>query len=209
MFFHILNDQIQSVYGLPQKLGNRLIHECRLSLRLALLAQEQLEIPTVDLIQSFAASQLREDLLSLAELGLVTFVGSTANLDELIERKRTDYEGTGLHVEWSDSQTHRDLEALAPFFQRRSVNTTREMKALWLNAAENGDGTGLFLVQSMRRIIVNVPRRERMRRRILAVPTDLEGHAFLTSVLRSLRIIPELAKDRRLAEDVDMALANA
>lgn len=209
MFFHLLNDQILAVYGIPQRLGGKLVSECRLNLRLAVIAQERIQIPTVDLRQSPVAAALREDLSSLAEVGIITFTGSTADLEELMDRKRAHYEGTGVHTEWTEASVRAELQPYAPYLERRAINTTREMKALWANSVEHLDEGTSFLVQTLRRIMLNAPRRSKMMKRLLAVPEDLAGHAFLTIVLTKLRIIPELANDITLVSDMDMALANA
>jgi hypothetical protein len=218
MFFHLFNDQIQALYGLSRKLGKRLKQACSASLRLALIESASLSIPTVDLVQSPTAIGLRDDLRVFADYDLVRFVGSTANVDELLVRKKSHYEHTSVHGEWFSKTAKQRVAAFEPYLEPRRLNTTASMKLKWSDAALRADDVLRsprnhpredYLALNIALIARDSGRPGRVLSQMERLPSNLETHAFLRSVIDDLGILAEIASSGVFATSIDMGLAYA
>lgn len=133
MLIHFLNDQILSLHGLldrypPDRLGQ--VVE-RSLLAAVLVSDGPVVVPTVDVVQSPVTNRLLPTLGILASNGHVEFVGSTTDIDELVQRKRVHFQGTGYHSEWAGVDPYRLLAPLASALNIRQGDTTYDMLGLW------------------------------------------------------------------------------
>ena len=217
MFFHLLNDQIISFYGLESHGHAHLVDACLRAMKYSLLLTgETLVIPTVDLVQSPVIAQLSPHLAPLRETGSLLFAGSTVNSSELIDRKVTHFRDTGLHISWNDPSARQAVDQFQHQLVRREINTTRAMRAYWDNAVARLSDTNSrpgALVTSNEYDLSQLahllsPTGDLNESRDLAGVTELlQGHAFLASVLERLNMLTPafLEGDSRLHLEAALA----
>ncbi len=215
MFVHIINDQIIKLYQLERRASPTLTVVGISALRLsASFDLDSALIPTVDLVQSHLAEQLSDKLMQLADVGLLAFVGSTSEVEELLERKHRHFRGTSVHSEWLSDSSAARLRPFQPHLRRRDLNTTRLMKSGWSDAHRESGNTTSPWVSYPAALIAQISaahegrRRKRVKFELGALPDRLEDHAFLNSVVQDLRLLRVENWTPDDAYSLELSLAN-
>lgn len=221
MFIHFLNDQILRRYGLDSRIPrSRLVHQLRRMLYCAVtFSHEPLTIPTVDLVQSPIIKEFLPSLRELDGVGLVDFVGSTNNVEELLSRKKVHFKGTGLHGEWSDPATESAIIPFSGSLSVRTRNTTLSIKQEWARDVENLAGDreqkeyvirncfGAQQLDQARLLLPNRSQRTKFIDSAIGLPDRLGDHAFLWQVVKVVGAFPAW-DDAMSRGSFEMALAH-
>jgi predicted nucleotide-binding protein len=199
MFVQFLNDQILNLYGLPQRLGTAMLGSRvrRLLWSAALISEDPLVVPTVDLIQSPVGNVVMDLVQGLSAEGLVELVGSTTDLDDFLRRKRIHFHDTGLHPEWSSAKAPKLLEGVRGSLNARTINTTQDMFDQWVTSVTNIADTDFLrrtdprpiaerqLLQAYQQLPVE-PSFLKFVDKAYELPGRLGDHAFLWNVVQSV-----------------------
>lgn len=221
MFVQLLNDQILAHYRLHARMRGRLHTLVSYWLRaLTLIDADVLLMPTVDLVQSPVMPQVHRDLFELAVNGLARFVGSTSDIDELIERKHRHFEGTPINPQWFEPTTSQLLRPYSSFLDQRAVNTTAAMRRQWRGASRGlAEGDSLHDLHTKRGAFLQIQlqqasesmrgHRRRVLREMVKVGDRLDGHAFLTEVVLQLGLLgrQDIPADAKVGIDAALAYA--
>lgn len=221
MFIHFFNDQILRLYGLDSRIPHsRLIHQLKRMLYCAIMfSGEPLTIPTVDLVQSPVIKYFLPSLRELDGVGLVDFVGSTNDIEELLSRKQVHFKGTGLHGEWSDPATTSAILPFAGSLSVRTRNTTLNMQQKWTSDVESLAGDreqrehsirnsfGAQQLDQARRLLLSRSQRVKFFDSAIELPDRLGDHAFLWQVVKAVRAFPAW-DDAMSRGSFEMALAH-
>ncbi|HEV8561324.1 MAG TPA: TIR domain-containing protein [Actinophytocola sp.] len=198
MLIHFFNDQILSLHGLLDRYPlDRLGQVVERSLLAAVLVSDgPVVVPTVDVVQSPVTNKLLPTLGILAKSGQVDFVGSTTDIDELVQRKQVHFQGTGYHSEWAGVDPYRLLSPLASALNIRQGDTTYDMLVLWVSDIEmmsskgrrNRNGTSVSFGGRQLEQAYHLMSRDVRRAAYLdaahELPRRLGDHAFLWKVVQ-------------------------
>ncbi|QOV40264.1 hypothetical protein IM697_18770 [Streptomyces ferrugineus] len=171
----------------------------REALRLtAFVSPDVLVMPSTDLVQSSVAPGLLSDLQLLAESEVLFLVGSTMDVDQLLEGKRAHLTDTSFEGLLEYPASRRRLRALHPVLQARNIDTTADVKSRWsldvegLAGGTAADGAlASFPVRELHNAYHSIPAAtspSAYERALHAVPDRLGSHAFLWRVVEDLRI---------------------
>jgi predicted nucleotide-binding protein with TIR-like domain len=174
------------------------------SLRAALMFEPvPLQIPTVDLVQSPFVVKDRRLLQQASEHGLLRFVGSTHDVDELMARKQRHFASTRQHQVWFHAQAASRIEPFADVLDARLLNTTLSMMQSWQGAmshaadSSNTHQENFLAKQLLHMKTVAGGRRGLRTKELSSLPDRLGGSAFLSSVIRDRGLL----KESRWSED--------
>jgi len=192
---HFFNDQILSLHGLLDRYPLGRIVE-RSLLAAVLVSEGPVIVPTVDVVQSPITDRLLPTLGILASNGHVDFVGSTTDIDELVQRKQVHFQGTGYHSEWTGADPYRLLAPLASALNIRQGDTTYDMLVLWVSDVERMSGRGRHQhngadvsfagrqLEQARHLMSRDVRRTAYLDAAYELPRKLGDHAFLWKVVQ-------------------------
>jgi hypothetical protein len=159
----------------------------------ALLSDDPLRIPTVDLVQSPFLAKAHRVIEPLVASGQLEFVGSTTDIDVLQSQKRAHFADTGLHQVWNSAESRDRLTRYETALRARSQQTTADLTRRWAldvadldAAAPAREATRQF--QLARLLVPSTPSPERFQRALLKIPERLDGKAFLWNVFEAARV---------------------
>lgn len=211
VFLHFVHDQTLKLYQVRQLIRSedQLVRCIRGALKImTYISTDPLIIPTSDIVQSPVAAALIDDFTLLADHELLTFVGSTVDIDQLMTYEQAHFSNTSLYAEWGDRPAIRRLSGLQFGMRPREVNTTADVKYRWSSTVGELSGHAnvtTFPIVQLRNAYHALPHQpgvHRFERSLERIPDRLGEHAFLWSVVEDLRIfgIPTTAAARRNIE---------
>ncbi|MGI5376268.1 hypothetical protein ACQEV2_18815 [Streptomyces sp. CA-251387] len=201
MFIHFLHEQLLRLYEVKSRIRPHrdMVRLLREALRLtAFVSPDVLVMPSTDLVQSSVAPGLLSDLQLLAESEVLLLVGSTMDVDQLLEGKRAHLTDTSFEGLLEYPASRRRLRALHPVLQARNIDTTADVKSRWsLDVAVLAGGTApdgtlaSFPVRELHNAYHAIPSAmspSAYERALQAVPERLGSHAFLWRIVEDLKI---------------------
>lgn len=106
MFLHFVHDQTLKLYQVRELIGSedQLVRCMRGALKIiTYISTDPLIIPTSDIVQSPVVAALIDDFTLLADHELLTFVGSTVDIDQLMAYEQAHFSNTSLYTEWESA----------------------------------------------------------------------------------------------------------
>jgi len=189
IFIQYLNPEMLLLYGITRSLGHSVIYReaMKLTKYALLLSQDSIVLPASYLFEVPFIEAFVRELSPLRSNGLLYFASSRADLEEYVEKKRTEYpDHQSLfpgYVKGFDSLTKKTARNLL-WIPRVGRSAFHDIATTWRR--ELGDGEGVW---------ANILRRIRERRGSL--PTNIEAE---------IDSIPDKLKDRafiaRFAEEL-------
>ncbi|WP_234532987.1 hypothetical protein [Streptomyces shenzhenensis] len=201
MFIHFLHEQLLRLYDVKSRIRPHrdMVRLLREALWLAtFVSPDVLVMPSTDLVQSSVVPGLLSDLQLMAESEVLSLVGSTMDVDQLLEGKRAHLTDTSFEGLLEYPASRRRLRSLHPVLQARNIDTTADVKSRWsldvevLGGGASTDGAlASFPVRELHNAyhsISSATSPSAYERALQAVPERLGSHAFLWRVVEDLKI---------------------
>jgi nucleoside phosphorylase len=201
VFIHFLHEQLLSLYGVKSRIRPHrdVVRLLREALRLTAFASpDVLVMPSTDIVQSSVVPGLLSDLQLLADSEVLFLVGSTMDVDQLLEGKRAHLTDTSYEGQWQYPTSRRRLRTLQPVLQARNIDTTADVKSRWTmdvavlaGGADTDGAPASFPVRELHNAYYAIPSATSpavYEKALQAVPERLGSHAFLWRVVEDLKI---------------------
>jgi hypothetical protein len=203
MFFHLLHSQLSRLYGFQRLSTDSYARSAVSALRLSLVVDPgEIVMPAADVVQSPIAAPMSPTLLRLAVHDQLRLVGSSTDVDELVQVEQMHYRNSNLQPEWLRHDAPRALRPLEGRLSRRRESTTAGLKRIWLDRLEDLDGNILsFPAEQFGaafRVGYKAMGRDAYLRELRQVPERLGTTAFLWRLVESqgVTVLPNHAQAR-------------